>query len=64
MSNWYNRRNGSCLVPRFAVVGWSDGGISGLLTAISYPAAVTHLVAAAANYQITPEFAAGEHCMD
>jgi len=40
---------------KFAVMGWSDGGIVALLAAIHYPEVVTKVVAAAANYTIRPE---------
>ena len=30
-----------CMTCRFAIVGWSDGGIVALLTAIHHPEAVT-----------------------
>jgi len=40
---------------KFAVMGWSDGGIVALLAAIHHPQVVTKVVAAAANFTIRPE---------
>ncbi|XP_067652088.1 valacyclovir hydrolase-like [Haliotis asinina] len=40
---------------RFSVLGWSDGGITGLLIASQYPDLVQKLVVWGANAYITPE---------
>lgn len=41
--------------PKFSLVGWSDGGITSLILAGTYPEDVRKMVAVAANAYVTPQ---------
>lgn len=42
-------------LPKFSVLGWSDGGITGMILAAKYPDAVNKLVIWGANSFILPK---------